>query len=130
MCISSPVLDIGWVSPQKTVIRNTSNKYDITDFGRVLTIMKAEQKDEGVYYCKGKGKTGFSEQRVNFNVTCRIFLPFLKKKVLQSFGKLFLIKDYHILKNISFSISTRCLRMLQIHLSLFGYYSGSFSDWK
>lgn len=81
MFISSPVLDIEWVSPQKTVIRNTSNKYDITDFGRVLTIMKAEQKDEGVYYCKGKGKTGFSEQRVNFNVTCRIFLPFLKKKI-------------------------------------------------
>lgn len=130
MFISSPVLDIEWISPQKTVIRNTSNKYDITDFGRVLTIMKPEQKDEGVYYCKGKGKTGFSEQRVNFNVTCRIFLPFLKKKVLQSFGQLFLIKDYHILKNISFSISTRCLRMLQIHLSLFGYYSDSFSDWK
>lgn len=79
MFISSPVLDIEWVSPQKTVIRNTLNKYDITDFGRVLTIMKAEQKDEWVYYCKGKGKTGFSEQRVNFNVTCRIFLPFLKK---------------------------------------------------
>nr|XP_034301542.1 contactin-3-like isoform X1 [Crassostrea gigas] len=75
-CIFSgyPLLDIEWVSPQKTVIRNTLNKYDITDFGRVLTIMKAEQKDEGVYYCKGKGKTGFSEQRVNFNVTSAPFL--------------------------------------------------------
>lgn len=89
MFISSPVLDIEWVSPQKTVIRNTSNKYDITDFGRVLTIMKAEQKDEGVYYCKGKGKTGFSEQRVNFNVTCRTFLPFLKEKFCKVFENYF-----------------------------------------
>lgn len=95
MFICSPVPDIEWISPQNTIIRNVSNKYEIIDNGRVLTILKAKQKDEGVYYCKGKGKTESGPQSVNLNVTCRIFVPFLEnsfKVYTLIFIEIFLIK--------------------------------------
>uniref|UniRef100_A0A8W8NA32 Ig-like domain-containing protein n=1 Tax=Magallana gigas TaxID=29159 RepID=A0A8W8NA32_MAGGI len=63
-----PVPDIEWTDPQLAIIKNTPGKHEISDFGRKLTILHVEPDDEGVYSCKGKGKTE-SSQRVFLNVT-------------------------------------------------------------
>lgn len=64
-----PVPDITWISPQNKIINNAS-KYEISNFGRVLTIFQAEQENEGTYTCKGGGRNG----SVFFNVTSAPFL--------------------------------------------------------
>lgn len=68
----SPVPDIEWTDPQLAIIKNTPGKHEISDFGRELTILHVEPDDEGVYSCKGKGKTE-SSRRVFLNVTCKFF---------------------------------------------------------
>lgn len=74
-----------WISPQKMYINNTHGKYEISDFGRVLTILKAKSEYEGVYSCKHSGKN----KTVFLNVTCKIFVKiyifyFVNKNNLQS----------------------------------------------
>ena len=66
----SPAPDVEWFSPQNHTINETLGKYEIRDFGRELTILHAEQKDEGNYFCKGKVKSKFLKEKVFFNVTC------------------------------------------------------------
>lgn len=51
-------------------IDNADGKYEISDFGRVLTILRAESENEGKYTCKHSGKT----ETVFLNVTCKIFV--------------------------------------------------------
>lgn len=64
-----PAPDVEWISPAKEVIKDTPGKYEISDFGRVLTILQAEPNYEGRYLCKGKGQTESAPQTVLFNVT-------------------------------------------------------------
>lgn len=51
-------------------IDNADGKYEISDFGRVLTILRAESENEGKYTCKHSGKN----ETVFLNVTCKIFV--------------------------------------------------------
>lgn len=51
-------------------IDNADGKYEISDFGRVLTILRAESENEGKYTCKHSGKN----ETVFFNVTCKVFV--------------------------------------------------------
>lgn len=51
-------------------IDNAEGKYEISDFGRVLTILRAESENEGKYTCKHSGKN----ETVFLNVTCKIFV--------------------------------------------------------
>ncbi|XP_078333636.1 neurofascin-like [Crassostrea virginica] len=64
-----PVPDVEWISPKSQVIKNTPGRYEISDFGRVLTIPRAEADFEGFYFCKGKGKTHSEIHSVFLNVT-------------------------------------------------------------
>nr|XP_022339989.1 contactin-3-like isoform X2 [Crassostrea virginica]XP_022340078.1 contactin-3-like isoform X2 [Crassostrea virginica]XP_022340171.1 contactin-3-like isoform X2 [Crassostrea virginica] len=66
-----PSPGVEWISPDNLIIKNTPGKYEISDFGRVLTILQAEPNYEGNYFCKGKGKgkTESGPQRVFLNVT-------------------------------------------------------------
>lgn len=73
----SPAPDVIWISPTKEVINDTEDKYAISDFGRVLTILQAEPEYEGFYICKGKGKVESGPQRVFFNVTCKFFVIYV-----------------------------------------------------
>lgn len=69
----SPVPDIEWMSLGKfTTIKNTTGKYIISDFGRVLTIINAKPDNEGFYSCTGNGTTNSLSQRVFLNVTCTL----------------------------------------------------------
>ncbi|XP_065941031.1 neural cell adhesion molecule L1-like [Magallana gigas] len=70
-CIFSgyPIPDIQWTSPQQTIIKNTPSKYEISDFGRVLTILQSNPENEGFYICLGKAKTESRPQNVSLNVT-------------------------------------------------------------
>lgn len=69
----SPVPDIEWMSLGKnTTIKNTTGKYIISDFGRVLTIINAKPDNEGVYSCTGNGTTNSLSRRVFLNVTCTL----------------------------------------------------------
>lgn len=69
----SPIPDIQWTSPQETIIKNIPSKYEISDFGRVLTILQSTPENEGFYICLGKAKTESRPQNVSLNVTCKIF---------------------------------------------------------
>lgn len=69
----SPVPDIEWTSPQQTIIKTTPSKYEISDSGRVLTILQSHPENEGFYICLGKAKTESRPQNVSLNVTCKIF---------------------------------------------------------
>lgn len=51
-------------------IDNTNDKYEVSDFGRVLTILRAESEYEGIYTCKQSGEN----ESVYLNVTCKIFV--------------------------------------------------------
>lgn len=51
-------------------IDNADGKYEISDFGRVLTILRAESENEGKYTCKHSGKN----ETVFLNVTCKIYI--------------------------------------------------------
>lgn len=51
-------------------IDNADGKYEISDFGRVLTILRAELENEGKYTCKHSGKN----ETVFLNVTCKIYI--------------------------------------------------------
>lgn len=51
-------------------IDNADGKYEISDFGRVLTILRAESENEGKYTCKHSGKN----ETVFLNVTCKVFV--------------------------------------------------------
>lgn len=51
-------------------IDNADSKYEISDFGRVLTILRAESENEGKYTCKHSGKN----ETVFLNVTCKVFV--------------------------------------------------------
>ncbi|XP_052685224.1 neural cell adhesion molecule L1-like [Crassostrea angulata] len=64
-----PIPDIQWTSPQETIIKNIPSKYEISDFGRVLTILQSTPENEGFYICLGKAKTESRPQIVSFNVT-------------------------------------------------------------
>nr|XP_022337747.1 neural cell adhesion molecule L1-like isoform X1 [Crassostrea virginica] len=64
-----PAPDVEWISPQNQTIKETLGKYEIRDFGRELTILHAESEDEGYYFCKGKVKSKFLQEKVFFNVT-------------------------------------------------------------
>nr|XP_011419232.2 contactin-1 isoform X2 [Crassostrea gigas] len=71
-----PVPDIEWMSLGKnTTIKNTTGKYIISDFGRVLTIINAKPDNEGVYSCTGNGTTNSLSRRVFLNVTSAPILP-------------------------------------------------------
>eukprot|EP00105_Crassostrea_gigas_P005580 XP_011419232.1 PREDICTED: contactin-1-like isoform X1 [Crassostrea gigas] len=71
-----PVPDIEWMSLGKnTTIKNTTGKYIISDFGRVLTIINAKPDNEGVYSCTGNGTTHSPSLRVFLNVTSAPILP-------------------------------------------------------
>eukprot|EP00105_Crassostrea_gigas_P041624 XP_019925772.1 PREDICTED: contactin-1 [Crassostrea gigas] len=71
-----PVPDIEWMSLGKfTTIKNTTGKYIISDFGRVLTIINAKPDNEGFYSCTGNGTTNSLSQRVFLNVTSAPILP-------------------------------------------------------
>lgn len=67
-------------------IDNADGKYEISDFGRVLTILRAELENEGKYTCKHSGKN----ETVFLNVTCKISVKIyifnlLKKNGLHDF---------------------------------------------
>lgn len=64
-----------WISPQEMYINNTDGNYEISDFGRVLTILQAESENEGKYTCEQSGKN----ESVFLNVTCKICVKFLWK---------------------------------------------------
>lgn len=66
----SPAPDVEWFSPQNQTINETLDKYEIRDFGRELIILHAEPVDEGYYFCEGKVKSKFLQEKVFFNVTC------------------------------------------------------------
>lgn len=51
-------------------INDADGKYEISDFGRVLTILRAESENEGKYTCKHSGKN----ETVFLNVTCKIYI--------------------------------------------------------
>lgn len=69
-----PVPDIEWSSPGQTIIKNTPGIYEISDFGRELTILQSSLEYEGLYKCKGKAKTESLPQNVFLNVTSAPFL--------------------------------------------------------
>lgn len=62
------------------IIKDTPGKYEISDYGRVLTILQAEPSYEGNYFCKGKGKTESGNQNVYLNVTCK-FSEFFSQNI-------------------------------------------------
>jgi len=64
-----PAPEVEWIAPDNMIIKDTPGKYEISDYGRVLTILQAEPSYEGYYICKGKGKTESGNQRVYLNVT-------------------------------------------------------------
>ena len=68
-----------WISPTNKTIKDTPGKYEISDFGRVLTILQAEPEFDGDYICKGKGKES-DACSVFFNVTCT-FQEILHKNI-------------------------------------------------
>jgi hypothetical protein len=69
----SPAPDIEWISPDNQVIKDSNKKYEIIDYGRILKVKDVAQSDEGIYMCKGRGKTESNPQRVFLNVTCKFF---------------------------------------------------------
>lgn len=79
----SPVPDVEWISPKSQVIKNTPGRYEISDFGRVLTIPRAEADFEGFYFCKGKGKTHSEIHSVFLNVTCKFLSLMSNRRINQ-----------------------------------------------
>ena len=87
----SPAPEVEWISPTNKTIKDTSGKYEISDFGRVLTILQAEPEFEGDYTCKGKGKES-DACSVFLNVTCTFqeILHKNNKQIIHCFRKDFL----------------------------------------
>lgn len=84
----SPSPEVEWISPTNKTIKGTPGKYEISDFGRVLTILQAEPELEGEYICKAKGKEP-DACSVFLNVTCTFqeILHKNNKQIIYYFSK-------------------------------------------